>query len=54
MSKWDFEKAILNSEDSATLNTSFIKRLNLTIRQSNAFVTNRTTCFGVFRGLLNK
>jgi hypothetical protein len=29
MSKWDFVKAILNSEDSETLNTSFIERLNL-------------------------
>ncbi len=32
MSKRDFEKAILNSEDSETLNTSFIERLNLRSR----------------------
>ena len=31
---WRFEDALNNSEDSSTLNTSFIERLNLTIRQS--------------------
>ncbi|MDC0325520.1 hypothetical protein OAM01_02065 [bacterium] len=35
--KPDFEKALLNSEDSETLNTSFIGCLNLTIRQSTSF-----------------
>ena len=33
---WRFEEALNNSEDSSTLNTSFIERLNLTIRQSSA------------------
>ncbi|MDB4689672.1 hypothetical protein OAH23_04590 [Verrucomicrobia bacterium] len=54
MSKRDFEKALLNSEDSETLYTSFIERLNLTIRQSNSFVAGRTTCFALFRGLFKK
>ncbi len=31
-----------NSEDSSTLNTSFIERLNLTIRQSSAYLSRRT------------
>ena len=43
--KREFDKALLNSEDSETLNTSFIERLNLTIRQSTSFLTRRTTCF---------
>ncbi len=30
---WRFEEALINSEDSSTLNTSFIERLNLTIRR---------------------
>ena len=34
---WRFEDALNNSEDSSTLNTSFIERLNLTIRQSSAW-----------------
>jgi len=39
---WRFEKALNNSEDSSTLNTSFIERLNLTIRQSSAYLARRT------------
>ncbi|HIL70916.1 MAG TPA: hypothetical protein EYG38_13850 [Verrucomicrobia bacterium] len=39
-----FEKALYESEDSNTLNTSFIERLNLTIRQATAYLTRRTTC----------
>ncbi len=31
-----------NSEDSSTLNTSFIERLNLTIRQGSAYLSRRT------------
>ena len=34
--------ALNNSEDSSTLNTSFIERLNLTIRQSSAYLSRRT------------
>ncbi|MDB4665256.1 hypothetical protein OAE97_02815 [Verrucomicrobia bacterium] len=52
--KRNFEKALLNSEDSETLNTSFIERLNLTIRQSTSFLTRRTTCFARFEGFLEK
>ena len=33
---WRFDEALNNSEDSSTLNTSFIERLNLTIRQGSA------------------
>ena len=39
---WRFEEALNNSEDSSTLNTSFIERLNLTIRQSSAYLSRRT------------
>ena len=39
---WRFEGALNNSEDSSTLNTSFIERLNLTIRQSSAYLSRRT------------
>jgi len=42
--KWRFEEALSESEDSSTLNTSFVKRLNLTIRQGCAYLTRRTTC----------
>jgi len=33
-----------NSEDSSKLNTSFIERLNLTIRQGSAYLGRRTIC----------
>ena len=33
---WRFDEALNNSEDSSTLNTSFIERLALTIRQGSA------------------
>ena len=39
---WRFEETLGNSEDSSTLNTSFIERLNLTIRQSLAYLARRT------------
>ncbi len=42
--KWKFEEALVESEDSSTLNTSFIERLNLTIRQATAYLRRRTTC----------
>ena len=41
---WRFEEALAESEDSSTLNTSFIERLNLTIRQSTAYLTRRSAC----------
>ena len=43
-SQAQFEEALLESEDSSTLNTSFIERLNLTLRQACAYLTRRTTC----------
>ena len=41
---WKFERALGESEDSHQLNTSFIERLNLTIRQGCAYLTRRSTC----------
>ena len=42
--KWRFAEALSESEDSSTLNTSFIERLNLTIRQGSAYLSRRTIC----------
>ena len=39
---WRFDDALTRSEDSSTVNTSFIERLNLTIRQSSAYLLRRT------------
>ena len=39
-----FEERLQRSEDSSTLNTSFIERLNLTIRQGSAYLCRRTIC----------
>jgi hypothetical protein len=36
--------ALLASEDSEALNTSFIERLNLTIRQASAYLRRRSPC----------
>ena len=41
---WRFEEALFNSEDSLKLNTSFIERLNLTIRKGSAYLSRRTIC----------
>ena len=38
------EAALLASEDSETLNTSFVERLNLTIRQGSAYLHRRSPC----------
>jgi len=38
------QQALRNSEDSAKLNTSFVERLNLTIRQGSAYLGRRTIC----------
>ena len=38
------EDALLNSEDSSTLNTSFVERHNLTIRQGSSILCRRTAC----------
>ena len=39
---WRCDEALARSEDSSTVNTSFIERLNLTIRQSAAYLSRRT------------
>jgi transposase-like protein/IS1 family transposase len=41
---WRFGEALITSEDSSTLNTSFIERLNLTIRQGTSCLTRRSAC----------
>jgi transposase-like protein/IS1 family transposase len=38
------KQALGNSEDSVTLNTSFVERLNLTIRQGSSYLGRRTIC----------
>ena len=43
-SKWRLEDALEESEDSAKLNTAFIERLNLTIRQGSAYLNRRSPC----------
>jgi IS1 family transposase len=37
-------EALVESEDSENLNTSFVERLNLTIRSGTAYLRRRTTC----------
>jgi len=41
---WRLEQALRDSEDSVQLNTSFVERLNLTIRQGSAYLGRRTIC----------
>ena len=41
---WRFKQALRDSEDSSKLNTSFIERLNLTMRQGSAYLFRRTIC----------
>ena len=38
------EEALQRSEDSETLNTSFIERMNLTLRQGSAYLCRRSAC----------
>ena len=38
------QAALWESEDSQTLNTSFVERLNLTIRQASAYLRRRSPC----------
>ena len=42
--RWRLEQALQDSEDSGKLNTSFVERLNLTIRQGSAYLGRRTIC----------
>jgi IS1 family transposase len=39
---WRFEEMLRDSEDSSKLNTSFVERVNLTIRQGSAYLFRRT------------
>jgi IS1 family transposase len=41
---WRLKKMLADSEDSSKLNTSFIERMNLTIRQGPAYLMRRTIC----------
>jgi len=43
-SKIKLKRLLFESEDSTTINTSFIERLNLTIRQGCAYLGRRTAC----------
>ncbi len=43
-SQWRLEEALVESEDSTKLNTAFIERLNLTIRQGSAYLNRRSPC----------
>ena len=40
----ELEEALFHSEDSSTLNTSFIERHNLTLRQGCSYLGRRTPC----------
>ena len=39
-----FERALFDSEDSTSVNTSFIERLNLTLRAGSAYLHRRSPC----------
>lgn len=41
---WRFDRALRDSEGSSKLDTSFIERLNLTIRRDSAYLFRRTIC----------
>ena len=46
------KQALRKSEDSMKLNTSFVERLNLTIRQGSAYLGRRTICQARWKGRL--
>ncbi len=46
------EQLLFESEDSSTINTSFVERLNLTIRQGCAYLGRRTACHSRHKDLL--
>jgi len=50
--KQKMEQLLFESEDSLTINTSFIERLNLTIRQGCAYLERRTACHSRRKDLL--
>jgi IS1 family transposase len=47
------KQALQVSEDSVKLNTSFVERLNLTIRQGSAYLGRRTICQARWKQCLN-
>ena len=51
--KSKMEQLLFESEDSSTINTSFIERLNLTIRQSCAYLERRTACHSRRKDMLD-
>ena len=48
-----FAEALARSEDSSTLNTSFVERLNLTIRQGSSYLARRTAAHCRWRSRLD-
>ena len=50
--KLKMEQLLFESEDSSTIKTSFIERLNLTIRQGCAYLGRRTACHSRRKDLL--
>ena len=40
--KEQLEEVLLNSEDSSTINTSFVERHNLTLRRGNSYLQRKT------------
>ena len=46
------QQALRASEDSVKLNTSFVERLNLTIRQGSSYLSRRTICQARWKGHL--
>ena len=47
-SRDQLDDALWRSEDSSDLNTSFVERLNLTIRQCSPYLSRRTPCHARF------
>jgi transposase-like protein/IS1 family transposase len=50
---WRLKQALRDSEDSVKLNTSFVERMNLTIRQGSAYLGRRTTCHARWKQCLD-
>jgi len=46
------KRLLIDSEDSETLNTSFIERHNLTIRQGSSYLNRRTICYARYNEYL--
>jgi hypothetical protein len=48
------KQALHDPEDSAKLNTAFVERLNLTIRQASAYFFRRTICYSRWKECLEE